>query len=120
MLVHQHENNPDTQEFLKSNGEKFQGDCLTAMRLMFSGIRLTSQDCWVKYGINDRRLRDCHNARPDTVKKEWKLNEQGKRMYVEYFIEKFQPPTKADLQKWFSDFQEQKGEGKLIQIPLFK
>ena len=96
-LLHERENDASTEEFFKSNGEKFQGDNLTAMRLMSSGIRMTSQDCWVKYGIHDRRLRDCHNARPDMVKKEWKLNDEGKRMYMEYFIPKFKPPTKKEL-----------------------
>lgn len=118
-LVHQVENNKETQEFLKSNGEKFQGDCLTVMRLLFSGIRLTAQDVVVKYRLHDRRLRECYTARPDLIKKEWKLNSEGKREYVEYFIPKFQPPKKSDLQSWMDNFQNEKPNISFVQSKLF-
>ncbi len=111
MMLHEKENNPDTEEFLKANGEKFQGDCLTAMRLMFSGIRMTSQDCWVKYGIHDRRLRNCHKERPDMVKKQWVMKANGTRSHVEYWIEKFKKPTKAEILS---------GWNELVQKDLFK
>lgn len=117
-ILHQHENQKDLEEFLKENGEKFQGDCLTVMRLLFAGHRLSAKDVVKKYDMSDRRLRDCHEARPDIVKREWVLKENGKRDYVVYFIEQFKPPTKGQLQKWFSEFQEQKGEAKLIQMPF--
>lgn len=106
-MLHEYENSQDTQEFLKSNGKKFQGDCLTAMRLMFSGIIMTSQDCWEKYKIHDRRLRNCYAARPDIVKKRWVMKANGTRSHVEYWIDKFQPPTKAELQEWFSEHQNE-------------
>jgi hypothetical protein len=118
-LLHEVENNPDTESFLKENGDKFQGDCLTIMRLLFAGYKLSAKDVVVKWGLHDRRLRDVIKARPDIVKKEWVMKPNGKRDYVVYFIEKFQPPTKSDLQKWFSDLQQEKGEAKLIQMPLF-
>lgn len=107
MILHQNENNHDTESFLKSNGKKFQGDCLTAMRLMFSGVKLTSQDCWEKYKIHDRRLRNCREARPDIVKSRWVLKDNGSRSHVEYWIEQFKPPTKSELQKWFTEYQNE-------------
>ena len=106
-MIHEKENNQDTESFLKSNGKKFQGDCLTVMKLLYSGKRLSGHELQVTYGLHDRRLRDCFNARPDIVKREWVLNDAGKRMYVEYFIPKFSPPTKSELQKWFTDFQNE-------------
>ena len=96
-MIHERENNADTESFLKSNGKKFQGDCLTVMRLLYSGARLSSKDCWEKYGLHDRRLRNCFQARPDVVKREWKLNGEGKRMYVEYYIQIPKHPTKKEL-----------------------
>ena len=47
-----------------------------------------------KYGINGRRLRELFNEKSD-VKKQWKLNDKGKRIFVEYFVEMPIPPTKA-------------------------
>jgi hypothetical protein len=104
-LVHQYENDKHTQSFLKENGEKFQGDAEIIMKLLYAGHRLTAMEVVEKYHIHDRRLRDVIKSCPNTVKKEWKLNEKGKRMYVEYFIPKFQPPTKKELQEWFSKYQ---------------
>jgi len=118
-LLHTRETSSETESFLKENGDKFQGDCLTIMRLLFAGYKLSAKDVVVKWGLHDRRLRDVIKARPDIVKKEWIYKPNGKRDYVVYFIEKFQPPTKSDLQKWWNEFQEQKPEAKLIQMPLF-
>lgn len=116
-LLHTRETSSETESFLKENGDKFQGDCLTAMRLMFSGIKLTSQDCWEKYKIHDRRLRNCIKERPDMVKKKWVLKPNGKRSHVEYWIDKFKPPTKSELTKWFTEvLQNEKPEAKLIQM----
>jgi hypothetical protein len=106
-ILHEHENNQDTESFLKSNGKKFQGDCLTVMKLLYSGKRLSGHELQVTYGLHDRRLRDCYNARPDVVKREWVLNDAGKRMYVEYFINVPKPPTKEEVvQKWRDEAQQ--------------
>lgn len=101
-MIHEHESSQDTETFLKENGQKFKGDCLTAMRLMFSGIRLNGDTCKALYGFSDRRLRNCHQA-SNMVKKEWKLNSSGKRMYVEYFIPTFKPPTKEKVRKTWNE-----------------
>ena len=97
MMLHQRENNQDTETFLKSNGKKFQGDCVTAMKLMYEGVRLNGDTCKQLYNLHDRRLRNCYEARPDIVKREWKLNHKGKRMYVEYFILIPPKPTKTSV-----------------------
>ena len=108
MILHEHENNQDTESFLKSNGKKFQGDCVTAMKLMYGGVRLNGDTCKQLYGFHDRRLRNCFEARPDIVKKQWVLDGNGRRKYVEYWIEKIKPPTKQEvLQKWWNEYQNE-------------
>lgn len=106
-MIHQRENSADTELFLKSNGQKFTGDCLMVMKLLYQGYRLSSKDCWERYSVHDRRLRNCYQARPDIVKREWKKNEQGKRMYVEYWIDVPKPLTKSELQAWWDEYQNE-------------
>lgn len=94
-MIHDRENNEETESFLMQNGKKFSQDCITAMKLMYSGVRLNGDTCKQLYGFSDRRLRDCIAARPDIVRKEWKRNSEGKRLYVEYYIPPTITPTKA-------------------------
>lgn len=130
-ILHERENNQDTEDFLKSNGKKFVGDCLIAMKLMYQGVVLSSQDCWVKYGFHDRRLRNCRTARPDIVKSKWELKPNGSRSHVVYWIERPKVyPTKAELNKWFSEYQNEKPplttsnhdpiENRFTQLEMFK
>jgi hypothetical protein len=107
-MIHEHENNQDTESFLKSNGKKFQGDCVTAMKLMYSGVRLNGDTCKELYGFHDRRLRNCREARPDIVKSAWKLDGNGHRLYVEFWIDVPKPPTKSELQIWWDAYQNEK------------
>lgn len=96
-MLHQRENNVETESFLKQSGKKFGKDCVTALQLMYSGVRLNGDTCKHLYGFSDRRLRECHAARPDIVKKEWKRDSKGKRLYVEYFIDVPKKPTKKQV-----------------------
>ena len=110
MMLHQHESGIESQQHLDENLDKFNGDAKIVMQLLYSGIRLTAMELVAKYGIADRRLRDVIKARPDVVKKEWKLNDEGKRMYMEYFIPPFKPPTKKEVIKFYQqqiDFNKQ-------------
>lgn len=93
-MLHKRETSPETESFLKENDIKFKGDCLTVIKLLYSGLRLNGHDLVKKYGMDSRRLRNVIAARPDIVCKEWKLNKNGKRMYVEYFIKPILLPTK--------------------------
>lgn len=100
-MLHETENTLDTELFLKENGEKFSRDCIKAMQLMYMGIRLNGETCKQLYAIHDRRLRDCLAGRPDIVKREWKRDEKGRRLYKEYWIDVPQPPTKKEvIEKW--------------------
>ena len=93
-LIHEKENSPELESFLLENAVKFNGHALMALKLMYSGIKLTDADAISKYGFSGRRLRELHAEFPNKVKKSWVLDDRGKRKYVQYYIE-IQCPTKA-------------------------
>lgn len=107
--IHQRENSEDTEKHLQENISKLETDCQFLLKLMKRGERLTGKTVMTKYEIHDRRLRDLHIA--GKCEKAWKLNEKGKRMYVEYYITPPSPPTKKAVIEMFSK--------KLIQQDLF-
>ena len=84
---------------------------------MLRGERLTAKTVVQKYGIADRRLRDLENEGKCT--KSWKLNEQGKRMYVEYYCEIPKEPTKQSAQEFWNDYQNEKPAPRYIEQKLF-
>ncbi len=110
-MTHERENNGFSQEFLNEHLEKFNGDNKIVMQLLFSGKRLTARELEKEYDIDGRRLRDCIEARPDLVKREPRMTEDGKKTkWVEYFIPPFKPPTKKELTKYYQqqiDFDKQ-------------
>lgn len=107
-LLHEVENNDETQSFLKENGQKFSNDCIKAMQLMYRGVRLNGDTCKELYKIHDRRLRDCIAGRPDIVRKQWVKGKDGKRKVVEYWIDPIKVyPTKGELQQWFNEYQNE-------------
>jgi len=109
-MLHERETTEETESFLKQNGKKFSQDCVTAMKLMYQGVRLNGETCKQLYGLHDRRLRDCLAGRPDIVKRAWVKDAEGKRKYVEYFIPKQVPPTKKEAIIWATNFlNKQKG-----------
>lgn len=102
--LHQRENSENTESFLQENINDFKRDLDFVLMLMRNGKRLTAKSLVQEYGIADRRLRDAYLNRESIEKKsgekvmrEWKLNEKGKRMYVEYFILNPFPPTKHEV-----------------------
>ena len=99
VTIHQRESEDDTERHLQENHEKFETDCQFLLKQMLRGERLTAKTVVKKYEISDRRLRDLQIA--GKCQKEWKLNEQGKRMYVEYFVPLPKIPTKAQALKLF-------------------
>ncbi len=113
-LIHLRENDPELESFLHENAAKFNGHCLLALKLMYSGIRLTDAEAVSKYGFSGRRLRELHAEFPNTVKKVWVLDDRGKRKYVQYFVEKPASPTKEKAIAWATEFLD----GKLQQGSL--
>ena len=117
-MLHEKESSPDTESFLKENGKKFSQDCITAMKLMYGGVKLNGDTCKQLYGIHDRRLRECRQARPDVVKSAWKKDSNGKRLYVEYWIDVPISPTKQraieEGQKILDAMQDKFKQGELF------
>lgn len=109
ILIHQRENSEDTEKHLQENHDKFETDCQFLLKLMLRGERLTGKTVMIKYEIHDRRLRDLHIS--GKCEKAWKLNEKGRRMYMEYFITPPKRPTKKEVIEMFSK--------KLVQQNLF-
>jgi hypothetical protein len=73
------------------------------------------------YGFSDRRLRECFTARPDVVKKAWKTDSKGKRLYVEYWISPPPNLTKKKEIEWATEFLEkQNGNQKKSKINELK
>ena len=98
-FTHLIENNDDSQRHLEENRNKFESDAQFLLNQMKRGERLTAKTVVQKYGIADRRLRDLENE--GKCKKEWKLNEAGKRLYVEYFCEIPRPQTKQNIVNFY-------------------
>lgn len=92
--IHQRENNEDTESHLQENISKYETDAVFLLRLMLSGERLTRQRV-AELKIDGRRLGDLFIS--GKCEKAWKVNEKGKRMYVEYYITIPKPPTKSEL-----------------------
>ncbi len=103
-IIHLKENDPELESFLHENAAKFNGHCLLALKLMYSGIKLTDMEAVSKYGFSGRRLRELHAEFPKTVKKVWVLDDRGKRKYVQYYIEKPVPKTKQDAINWATEY----------------
>ena len=106
-MLHETENNLETELFLKKNGKKFSQDCITAMKLMYQGVRLNGNTCKQLYGFHDRRLRDCRAARPDIVKSQWVCDRDNNERYVEFWVELPAPPTKKEVIKKWSKYVPQ-------------
>ena len=105
-LVHQKEGCENTESFLQENINDYESNCVFLLKEMRHGKRLTAKMVVQHYGMNDRRLRDLEIA--GKCQKEWKLTDEGKRMYVEYFIKPAQPPTKAKvIQFWTNEILHQ-------------
>lgn len=104
-MLHEIENNSDTQSFLKENGQKFNRQCVQVLQLLYRGQKLSAKDVNDILDIADggRRLRDIFAARKD-CKREWKRGTDGNRKCVTYWLEIPKPPTKTELTKQISFF----------------
>lgn len=119
IIIHERESNEVSEQHLKDNGKKFSRHCNIILSLMYKGHRFTARQLEREYNFDGRRLRDIYANRKE-CKRDWRKDAEGKNSEMEYWLEiPKQHPTKGELQKWFSDLQNEKGEAKLIQMPLF-
>jgi hypothetical protein len=97
--IHQRESTEETESFHQENIKKAESDAVFLLGQMLRGEILTAKTVVQKYGIADRRLRDLQIS--GKCKKRWKLNDDGKRQYVEYYCEIPKAPTKLSVAaKW--------------------
>jgi len=94
-LLHDRENNSDTEQHLQENSEKFETDCQFLLKCMLRGEVLTRKEVVKKYEMNDRRLGNLHEA--GKCERRWVNKPNGKRSHVEYFITPPSPPTKSKV-----------------------
>lgn len=98
-LIHDMERGEDSQQHLSENKSKFESDATFLLKQMMRGDRLTAKTVVQKYSMESRRLRDLFIS--GKCEKAWKVNEQGKRLYVEYFITTPKPPSKKQtIENW--------------------
>lgn len=107
--IHQHESNIDESFLLEKRGD-FESDSRFLLHLLYRGCRLSGRQVEM-WGINSRRLRELIVSHKD-VKKGWKLDENGKRVVMEYWMDAVKPPTKSDVRYWWDDFKNGETDGK--------
>lgn len=117
IFIHERESDLSTESFLNENREKFSSDAKFLLSLLYRGKRLSNHQVTKDFGIDGRRLRELILSHKE-IKKEWVLNDKGKRMYVEYFMEIPKQTTKSDLQQWWNEFQSEKPAEKFYQPEL--
>lgn len=119
-LLHIRENNPETENHLHDNADKFNKQNKRVLELLYSGKRYTSKMINDILNITDggRRLREIFAARND-VKRDWAYDKNGKTSVKEYWMEIPQYPTKKELTEWFNKYLKGKPDAILIQKELF-
>lgn len=98
-MLHEFENNIESQNHLKDNGEKFNRQCVMVLQVLYRGGRWTGKMINDLLDIADggRRLRNLYEARKE-VKREWVMTEDGKKTkWKEYWLEIPKQPTKKEL-----------------------
>lgn len=106
-ILHDRENNPISEMFLKSNGKKFNKDCIIVLKILYSGGRYTGKEIndMTNMAAGDRRLRDIYAARKD-CKKAPRMKKTGGLEGMEYWLEIPATPTKAASIEWATNLLE--------------
>lgn len=87
-VLHQRENNPQSEQHLKRNIYHFTGQCAVVLSLLEKGEVLTTGKALVQYGIGDlrARIRDLRNSGVP-IKDKWFIDEDGKTTrFKEYYL----------------------------------
>ena len=118
-LIHERENNPISEMFLKDGGEKFSNDCITVLKILYSGKRYTGKEICDITGqaAGDRRLRDIFASRKDCMKAP-RRKPNGKLEGMEYWLNIPMPKTKeraiAEGQKILDAMNDKSKQGELF------
>jgi hypothetical protein len=85
---------------------------------MYRGQRFTARQLEREYNFDGRRLRDIFANRKE-CKREWRKDNGGKNIEMEYWLDIPKQPTKFELQQWFSEYQNEVAKPQFIQPSLF-
>src|SRR5690348_5468285 len=108
LILHNNENNPDSQSNLEQNAQKFSQQCLKVLEILNQGKKLTVANA-ISYGINSlpRRILDLRERNGITnIIDEWVRDGNGKRLYKQWYLNITTRPTKklvvekAKKSKW--------------------
>lgn len=107
MKIHTHENNSESQQHLEANKKHFSQQCLKVLELLLQGKRLTTANA-PSYKILSlpRRLKDLREN-GIFVDEEWILDDTGKKVMKQWFIQERTQNEKRDLQKFLNSFQHE-------------
>jgi hypothetical protein len=96
--LHQRENSEDTESFLQENMGKIRNHSNRVVELLYSGKKYTAKEVndTLNMAEGGRRLREILVSRKD-CKKQWRLDSNGKRLAVEYWLEITGIPTKNEV-----------------------
>jgi len=94
MKVHEHENNPESQEHLDKNKKHFSKQCLKVLQLLLDGKRLTVKSAITHYEIWSlpRRILDL-KENGINISEEWVKGTHGENKIKQYFLA---PKSAAD------------------------
>jgi hypothetical protein len=120
-MIHEKENNKDSQSFLYENKPKLTNECAKVLELLNRGIILTVKIAISVYNISSlpRRVKDLRdNWDIENINDDWVFVD-GKRAYKRWFINHKTDVSKGELQEWFSKYQDEQPETKFYQPNLF-
>jgi hypothetical protein len=108
--IHGRENNPESEQHLQENAQKFSNRCLQVLEILNTGKRLTVLEA-ANMGIASlpRRVKDLRAGGFDVLDK-WVTDENGKRLYKEYFMKITHRPTKEDVIRAFNEGKLKQGK----------
>lgn len=98
--IHQRENSEDTESFLQENMDKIRGHSNRVVGLLYSGKKYTAKEVndLLNMAEGGRRLREIFISRKD-CKKQWRLDDKGKRLAVEYWLDIPYPTKSAVIER---------------------
>lgn len=100
--LHDRENNDESENHLKDNGEKFSRHCIFVLGLLYRGAKITARQLERDYNVDGRRLRDIFANRKE-CRRAWRKGEDGKTQEMEYWLE-IPTPTKEKSQSYWNGY----------------
>jgi thymidylate synthase len=108
MKIHEHENNPESQDNLDKNKKHFSKQCKKVLELLLQGKRLTVKSAISNYDIWSlpRRILDLRENGVN-ICDEWVEDKHGESKIKQYFLAPKSDEEKRELQSFFSQYQNE-------------